>query len=275
MHFAHGLVNTIFLAGVVVMMIFLVLSGSTAHSPIKQFYWLSADTSSISGAYSKSAWTTWGVCEMDGSNHVGKDCERDPIGLMISPKDNFDTESGFPQEFVESRNMYYYLSRFAFAFLLITFGLVAIVFVVSFFGSMASRVDKTLSPLLALTLLTAAAWVACTTAAVIMARDNFSEAGIEHSVSTKSMALMWTSFFLILVLFLSSVSSSIRQSFKKHMGNVNDNDHYYQNQPAQNQGQYNDQSSFTRANGGADNSGGIRFFKIKRNTKEVADDESV
>lgn len=253
------------------MMIFVILGGSSKHTPITQFYWLEADTSNIPGAYGTSAWLFWGVCDKnDWSN-----CIQGPA-FALSPKDNFKTEENVPEDFISKRNAYFYLSRFAFAFCLITFCFVCFTFLTHLAQFCFTRGDKYNTFLLSLALFFGAGWVSFQTAVVIMARDAFNGADRSHKVPVKTMAMMWTSFFLILLLFISSVSLTVSASFKNHLDNVKEgnNNQYYQ-QPAG--APAHDNLSFTRANAPElkEDNGGIRFFKIKRNPKTEADDESV
>jgi hypothetical protein len=64
-----GFVSWIFLAGALVMMFFVVLSGVKDVSPLNKIYFLQADTHMIKGARPISQWTYFYVC---GANN--QDC---------------------------------------------------------------------------------------------------------------------------------------------------------------------------------------------------------
>ncbi|CAN3376690.1 hypothetical protein DIURU_004475 [Diutina rugosa] len=270
MKWFHTLGNLLFLAGTIVMMIFVILGGSSSHTPIRQFWWLEADTQGIGNSrWDRTAWSFWGKCNANDFN----DCDLGPA-YPISPQDNFRT-TDVPGNFHSSRGAYFYLTKFAFAFCLIAFCFVCFTFLTHLAQFCFTRGDKYNTFLLAFALFFAAGWVSFQTAVVVMARDAFK--GHNAKVAVKTMALMWTSFFLILVLFFSSVWATVSASWKSHMDTVRGGDNSYY-QPHQSSAVHNDQSSFTRANAPEikdDNSGGIRFFKIKRNAKAEADDESV
>lgn len=263
------ILNLFFLAGALLLLILLVLSGSTASSPINKIYWLRADTSSIPNAYSQSQWAFWSVC--DTSNL--KTCHTGPA-YPLSPQDNFGTND-VPQDFVDNRSVYYYLSKFAFAFGIIALALAGITFVISLLGFCFGIIDKVTAFLITLALFFVAGFAAFQTAVVVLAKKAFSDADKYAKIPTISMALLWTAVACLAIVWFNTIGATISQSWKKHMNNVNDNQHNVYDQPNQ-QVPLNDQSSFTReAPVKEDTSGGIRFFKIKRNQKSVIDDESV
>jgi hypothetical protein len=57
-----GFVSWIFLAGALVMMFFVILSGVKDVSPLNKIYFLQADTSKINSARPISQWTYFYVC---------------------------------------------------------------------------------------------------------------------------------------------------------------------------------------------------------------------
>lgn len=258
------LIHLFFLAGTILLLIFLILSGSTNHSPINKMYWLKADTSSIENAYQESQWTFWGVCDAANLD----DCLTGPA-YPLSPRDNFNTEEGVPEDFINNRSTYYYLSRFAFAFAIIALAISGIVFVISILGFCFEIVQNITVFLTTIGFIAIAGFAAFQTAVNILARDAFRAQGLDASVPTTAMALLWTSVVTLFIVWLTALAATIRNSYKNHISTVNgSNDN--QNK------EYNDQSSFTREQpvvNGEENTGGIRFFKIKRNQK--VDDESV
>lgn len=261
--------NLFFLAGTILLLILLILSGSTSTNPINKIYWLQADTSSIPNAFPQSQWAFWGVCETNNLTN----CHTGPA-YPLSPPDNFATND-VPQEFIDNRDVFYYLSKFAFAFGLIALALTGITFVVSLLGFCFGVIDKITAFLITLALFFLAGFAAFQTAVVILARNAFSDANIYAKVPTISMALLWTSVVCLLIVWINTIGANISNSWKKHMNHVQDNQPQVYDQPTQ-QVPINDQSSFTReAPVKEDTSGGIRFFKIKRNQKSVNDDESV
>lgn len=252
--------NLLFLAGTVVLLILTILGGSLKKLPMGEFYWLKADTSKIPGAYNETAWTFWGICQANDFS----DCKYGPA-VPISPVTNFNTTEGVPQEFIDNQSTYYYLSRFAWAFTFVSISFAAFALILAFLGFCWGHVQYAIVFLTSVCALFLAATCALQTAVVVMARENFNSAGMDASVQTKSMALIWTAFVTVLIVWLISIAGLVSASYSKHMGRDTE---------ASTGGR--DDSSFTRTNAAnADlNGGAIRYFKIKRNAKDV-DDESV
>lgn len=63
-----GLVSLLLLAGAIVLMLFVILSGVKNTTPLNKTYFLSADTSNISGARSISQWTYFHICGAGNKN---------------------------------------------------------------------------------------------------------------------------------------------------------------------------------------------------------------
>jgi hypothetical protein len=58
-----GSISWFFLAGALVLLWFVVLSGVTTHTPLNKIYFLKADTTGIQGAHRPvSQWTFWKIC---------------------------------------------------------------------------------------------------------------------------------------------------------------------------------------------------------------------
>lgn len=270
--------NLVLLAGASLLMLFLILSGATNSFPFDDFYWVRADTSAISGAYSESAWTYWGVCQYGDYSQ----CKLGPA-YPISPVDNFGTSSGVPQDFIDNRDTFFYLTRFSFVFILLGFCFTAFAFVIDILGFCFLVIDKVVVGLVVLSLLFIMGAAAMQTAANVMARNAFTSTGVSSSVGVKSMALLWASVACMLCVFFLTCAANIVNSYKKHIQNVRDTEYqnssrYYKSENTVDNGVINDESSFTRAapveKEDATESGGIRFFRIKRNQK-TSDEESV
>ncbi|ABN67058.2 predicted protein [Scheffersomyces stipitis CBS 6054] len=271
MRVTHTIANLFFLAGTILLLIFVVLSGSSDHFPLDEFYWVSADTSNISGAPSRAAWTFWGVCEKN--NYT--ECQSGPA-FPISPVDNWDTNVNVPQKFIDNRDTFYYLSRFSFAFALIALGFSGLAFIIDILAFCLLVVDKVVIFLVTIGLFFLAGFAAFQTAVVVLARNAFRDADLSTSIGVKSMALLWASVACLGLVWLNTFSSNIANSYRKHMSRVQANKAA---EAGLEPGPVGDESSFTRAappddHKEEDNSGGIRFFKIKRNHK-TSDEESV
>lgn len=261
--------NIFFLAGTCVLLILTVAGGSSNHFPLNEFYWLRADTSNIRRAPNEAAWTFWGVCDYNNFN----DCTLGPA-YPISPVDNFSTENGVPQDFIDNKSTYFYLTRFSFAFTLTGLCFTGIALIVDLLGFCFEIIDKVVMAFIVLALLFVAGNAAMQTAATVMARNAFQQDGLYAHIGVKAMGIMWAAVACLIIVFFHTCFANIANSYKKHITRVREGEQET-TYPATD----NDQSSFTRSGAAEEpkteeDNGGIRFFKIKRNQK-VSDEESV
>lgn len=271
MKIINTFLNLFFLAGTMLLLLFIIMAGSGDHTPLN-FYWVRADTSNISGAYSESAWSFWGVCSYPGF----KDCQRGPA-YPISPKDNFQTLQGVPSDLVNNRDNVYYLSRFGFCFVVIAICFTGVALIVDLLGFFFQIIDKIVSIFVGFALFFIAGYNAFYTSAAVLARNAFSNEGQSTKLGVKLIAVSWTSLVTIAIVFFTTCATNVTRSYQKHMARVN---------ATQGSGGYGvggapaaEESSFTRENEQPEtsegNSGGIRFFKIKRNQKASDEEESI
>lgn len=280
MRLITGIFNLFFLAGSTLLLLFIALSGSTNHFPFNKFYWLKADTSAISHAYSTSAWTFWGVCQSDDFSK----CQQGPA-YPLSPVDNFGTSKSVPKDFVDNRDTYYYLSRFAFAFEIIALCFTGVSLIIDVLGLCFNVIDRVVIAFITFALFFGAGFAALQTAAIVLARNAFLDENKYAHIGAKMMGITWAAVVCLFIVWVITCFANIATSYRKHMARVNE---YKGQEPGtaapvagDDSSVANDQSSFTRAaapttesNDVNSNSGGIRFFKIKRNQK-VSDEDSV
>ena len=95
-----SLISLIFLAGGIVLSLFVILSGVVESNPVNRVYFLQAGTSGISGARNPSRWTYFALCGAAGSRNAN--CGRPVPAFMFDPanKDNFGTTAGVPAAFL-------------------------------------------------------------------------------------------------------------------------------------------------------------------------------
>ncbi|RKP30806.1 SUR7-domain-containing protein [Metschnikowia bicuspidata] len=269
--------NLLLLAGTTLLLIFILLSGASNHIPFNTFYSIKADTSDIPGAYGESAWNFWGICDFTDRLN----CRAGPA-YPISPVDNFRTTNNVPTDFVDNRDTYYYLSRFAFAFLLLALGFTIFALLVNILGLCFALIDKLVMVLVVMALFFTSGFAAFLTAVTVLAKNAFHSAGLSAQLGVKYLAMTWAAFACILLVFFQTCSSNIAASYREHVERVHQaqaEQAYYKSAPTgATDGDLGEQSSFTRAApmSGKDDvgSGGIRFFRIKRNNK-ATDDESL
>ncbi|RCK57845.1 Protein SUR7 [Candida viswanathii] len=268
--------NLFFMAGAILLLLFTVLAGSSKHFPLDRFYWVEADTTNIPNApANRSAWTFWGVCDKEDYSN----CLLGPA-YPILPQDNFGTTVNVPENFLNNENTFFYLSRFAFAFCLIALAFVGLAFIIDILGFCFEIIDKVVIILITIALIFMAGFASMQTGVTVLAKNAFSNADRYAHVGAKSMGIMWAAFVCILICWFLTLWANIANSYRKHMGRVNSEKQAAAGGAVPVHGPHGDESSFTRATTDPpdikddDHTGGIRFFKIKRNQK-VSDDDSV
>jgi hypothetical protein len=111
-----AILSLILVGGGILLQFFTILSGGINSAPLNKFYFLQASTANIAGARNPSRWTFFAICGVDGS--LNANCGKAVPALPFDPPRNFGTTNGIPEQFIGT-HMYYYLSRFMFAFYLI------------------------------------------------------------------------------------------------------------------------------------------------------------
>ncbi|MCJ1410549.1 hypothetical protein MMC19_004635 [Ptychographa xylographoides] len=193
--------SLIFIAGGCLLIFLVVLAGAVNSNPVNQIYFLQADTSAISGAPPLSRWTLWNTCPVDANS-------RDACGAVhpafpFDPQTNFGSTKGVPAAFLGT-NMFYYLTRFMFAFILISlfFGVCSL-----FLGlfALCSRIGSFLSSMLcAIALFFQTLTAALMTAAYVIGRNDFQAAGTTAMLGQYAFGFIWAAmacFFLATVFF--------------------------------------------------------------------------
>ena len=85
-------------AGGILLNIFVILSGVVSTTPMPHIYFLSADTSAITGAPATSAWTYFALCSKPGDETT--DCGPVKAAFTFNPVGNFGTSTGVPPAFI-------------------------------------------------------------------------------------------------------------------------------------------------------------------------------
>lgn len=202
-----------FLAGTTLLLVFIVLSGSIDHAPINRFYWVEGDTSGIPNAPNTSRWTYWGLIDRDDNSYSVS--ELSPA-YPISPVDNFRTNENVPQSFIDNRDVFYNLSRFAFAFYWITLAFVGVALILSLFLVCSYSIVKINGWLLSGALLFGSGAAAFETAVAVMARNAFHNADRYGHIGTKLMAIAWTTVACLIILFFLSWGGFCVASYRRH-----------------------------------------------------------
>lgn len=199
-----GALSWILLGGAVLLQFFVLLAGTTSSKPENLIYFLETTTNGIPGARNPSRWTLFYICGANDAGH-NDNCGAPVPALPFNPpgRSNFNTDVGVPEEFI-GKNRYYLLSRFAFAFFLISlfFGVVAL-----FTGVLAlcTRLGSYLSSMNCfLAMGFQVLFAALMTSWVVLGRDHFNSAGQSARIGRYAMGFSWASvacYFLSTVLF--------------------------------------------------------------------------
>ncbi|OBT79321.1 hypothetical protein VF21_01869 [Pseudogymnoascus sp. 05NY08] len=202
-----GSVSWILLAGALVMLWLVVLSGVTHHTPLNKIWFLRADTSGIGDARPISQWTFWYVCG-DNNDNCGKPVPALPLGYAWRGNSN-----GAPAALVGSHGhnttskYYYYMWRFGWVFFFIAFIFANFAALSGFLSCIRVVAGATGMLTLAATFwLTLAACLM--TAVFVKARNRFQSDGHNASVGSYAFAFTWTPLVLLFVsscLFLGAV----------------------------------------------------------------------
>jgi len=186
-----GIASQILIAGSIVLLFFVILSGLKNTTPLNKTYFLRADTSSISGARPVSQWTYFYVCG-EGNTDCGSPVPDMPFGYAwVGGSD------GAPDALVgkhgksTTSTYYYYLWRFGWVFYLL-----ALVFdVFGFFASLLAPCSRLASGFSGLLIAMALFWMTLAaslmTATFVKARNEFKSAGMAASVGRYAFGFTW------------------------------------------------------------------------------------
>lgn len=137
-------------------------------------------------------------------------CTGTTAGLAFEPQKVFGTTNGIPKDFIENRDTYYYLTKIAFAFYLITTAFTFFTLCLSFFACF-SRLGGAISAFINfLGLLFMMAAAAMNTAAYVMAKNAFSDENVRAKLGVKAFAFTWTVVACLLLSFLLLCCSCVR-----------------------------------------------------------------
>jgi hypothetical protein len=197
-----GIASQVLLAGAIVMMFFVVLSGLTRTVPLKDIYFLRADTSNIESARDVSQWTYFYICG-EGNTDCGAPVPALPFGAAW-----VGGSEGAPEGLVGSHyhgttsTYYFYLWRFGWVFYLL--GLVFAVF--GLFMSLLAPCSRLASAFAGTVVMFGLFWFSLAaslmTATFVQARNEFRDAGVDASIGQYAFGFTWGAWA---AMFLASV----------------------------------------------------------------------
>ncbi|KAI1478234.1 SUR7/PalI family-domain-containing protein [Daldinia eschscholtzii] len=191
--------SLIFLAGSLVMLFFVILSAVTTTSPLRQTYFLSAQTGGITGARPVTQWAYFYICG-EGNTDCSGAWPAPPLGWAWSanpanaPETLVGTHGGDTTSFY-----YYYMWRFGWVFYLIALVFSVLAFFAGFVaccGRLGSAIAG-LGALVALFFHTIA--VSMMTAVFVKMRNAFIASGRDASLGRWTFGFSWGSWAALLI----------------------------------------------------------------------------
>ncbi|KAG5363369.1 Protein SUR7 [Yarrowia sp. B02] len=205
-----GAFSILLIAGATLLSFFVLLAGARDSAPLNNFYWLEADTKAIPGAHDFTRWTTYNHCGVDTDNKNFQ-CSKNSADYPFDPVRNFGTEEGVPQAFIGTHR-WYYLTRFAFPFYLISLFFTVVTLFVSLL-SLCSRLGSALA--ISANAISVFFWTiaaSLSTACFVQAKSKFPSGHL----GTKMFAFIWTTeFILLLTLFFFGFACCSRKQSSK------------------------------------------------------------
>ncbi|MCJ1356483.1 MAG: hypothetical protein MMC33_006478 [Icmadophila ericetorum] len=191
-----ALVSLILIAGACLLIFLTLLAGAVDHKPTSMIYFLQADTSNIPGAPALSRWTFWNTCSVNANG--GNVCGKVHPAYPFNPPSNFGTTKNIAAAFIGTHK-FYYLTRFMFAFTLISLFFSVISLFLGLFA-LCSRVGSFLSSLLCFVALFFQTVTACLmTAAYVIGRKNFNTNSQPASLGKYAFGFMWAAMACLLL----------------------------------------------------------------------------
>jgi len=203
------IVPLFFLLGSIVLLVFSNIVGASDKSVLKKFYWLQADLSGLTNVpFSTARWTSYRLCGVDGNKNAN--CQGSKPAFPFSPRDNFGRDSGIPNGFIDDRDVYYYLTRISFAFLLIGLFFAVISLLSLLISICLPRFVAAIGSLLTfLSLLFTITAAACLTAAHVKGRREFNNNGHSAKLGAVAFGVLWAAVACLIITFVTSILASI------------------------------------------------------------------
>lgn len=169
-------------------------------------------------------WTLYNYCGVqDGKNY---ECTDTSAAFPFTPQTAFGTTEGIPQDFIENRDTYYYLTRISYGFYIAVIFFTVVALFLTFFGCISRLGSALAAALTFLALLFQMATSAMETAAYVMARNKLNDAGYDAHLGVKMMAFTWTATACLLLAFILLTMSccSKRDKNRRRRESVLDDD---------------------------------------------------
>jgi hypothetical protein len=199
---ALGATGIVLLSGSLLLLWFIILSGVTHVTPLRQTYFLRADTSGITGARDVTQWTYLYFCGR-GNRNCGSAHPAPAFGkawdgnAQNAPNSLIGSHGGDTTSY-----HYYYMWRFTWVFILINLFFETLAWFAAFLAC-CGRLGAAIASLLALiALFFHSLGTAMMTAVFVQARNAFHRDGRSASLGKYAFGFMWASWF---ALFLATI----------------------------------------------------------------------
>jgi len=215
---AMGIVSLVLIAGAIVLMFFVILAGLKTTTPLNKTYFLTADTSGITGARPITQWTYFYVCG-SGNTDCGKPVPDLPLGYAW-----IGGGSGAPSSVLgkhghgTTSTFYYYMWRFGWVFYLISLFFT----VMAFFTSLLAPCSRLAAGLAGFTLMICLFFfsvaAALMTATFVKLRDALNSSGHPASIGRYAFGFTWgawAALFLAMVFLFLGCGASSRKDDKR------------------------------------------------------------
>ncbi|KAK3674345.1 Eisosomes component [Recurvomyces mirabilis] len=239
-----GLLALLLLAGGIVMDLLVALSGGVHSTPINQIFFLQADTTGINSAspnfQNPARWTFNSICGVQ--NGLNANCGPVHAAQSFSPARNFGTTNGLPAA-LSGGIKFYYLSRFAWAFYVVSLFFAVIAFFLGFIA-LCTRLGAYLTgamTMLALFFQTLTA--ALMTAWTVMGRNAFRKNGQTASLGIKAFAFTWATMGAFLI---ATILFCLGGSLGKKEGKAKKSSYFGRKQSTRSRGSFIDSESQRR-----------------------------
>ncbi|KAM7201912.1 protein SUR7 [Naviculisporaceae sp. PSN 640] len=213
-HSLLSLISMVFLCASLVMLWFVILSGITSVSPLRQTYFLRANTAGIPGALPISQWTYFRICG-DNNNDCRSARPALPLGSAWG-SDHTNVPAELAGDYDQTTSYtYWYMWRFGWVFFILALFFEVVTFF-SGFLAFCSRLGSAISGLIALlALLFYSAAVALMTATFVKTRNAFIREGREATLGTWAFGFAWGGWA---ALFISAVLFCVSRHARKQQG---------------------------------------------------------
>lgn len=203
-HAGLSLLSMIFLGGSIVMMFFVILSGVAHTSPLSNTYFLSADTSGITGARDVTQWTYFYHCGA-GNLDCGKAAPAPAFGSAWSANPSNAPSALIGSSGGNTTSHYYYLMwRFGWVFWIMSLFFAVAAFFTGFVACCGRLGSAVAGFATAIALLFFTVAVSLMTAVFVKARNAFIADGRTASVGRWAFGFAWgawAALFISLVLY--------------------------------------------------------------------------